>query len=98
MIDTTSLFQLPPLAAQSIDFGHTSEYRGTPPPAVPGSLPVPTMRGGTNNHDVSLLEEHGDSISTTLQDLGDYAPLDGGHDAEYLVFLTTQTTKLILIH
>ena len=96
MIDTTSLFQRPPLAGQSIDLGHTSEHRGTPPPAVPGSLPAPTTRGDTNNHDVPLLEEHGDSVSTTLRDFGDCAPLDGGHDAEYIVFLTTQTAKFIL--
>ncbi|KAF8486452.1 hypothetical protein DFH94DRAFT_184524 [Russula ochroleuca] len=69
------------LTAQNTDFGHTGELRGTPPPAVPGSFPVPTIRGHTNNHNVSLLTEHGDSASTTLQDLGDSAPLDGGHDA-----------------
>ena len=89
MIDTTSLFQRPSLAAQSIDLGYTSEHRGPPPPAAPGSLPAPTTRGDTNNHDVPLLEEHGDSVSTTLRDLDERAPLDGGHNAEYLVFITT---------
>ena len=78
MIDTTSLFQRPPLAAQSIDLGHTSKYQGTSPPAVSGSLPVPTMIGESNNH-YFLLEGHDDSVSesATLRDLGDSAPLDG---------------------
>jgi hypothetical protein len=90
MTDTASPSRRSHLTAQNTDFGHTGELRGTPPPAVPGSFPVPTIRGHTNNHNVSLLTEHGDSASTTLQDLGDSAPLDGGHDAVYFVFLTAR--------
>ena len=88
------LFQQPPPTAQNIDLDHTSECHGRPPPTLPGRLPAPTIQGDTSNHDISLLAEHGDSVSTTLQDLGDSAaisaPLDGGHDAKYFVFLTTQ--------
>ena len=92
MIETTS----PSLVAQNINLGgYTLESRGTPQPAALGSLRVQarTIRGDTNNHDVSLLTEHGDSALTTLQDMGDVAPLDRGHDAEYFVFLTAQCLR-----
>lgn len=93
IIDTVSLFHRPPPAARNIDLDHTSECHGIPPPTVQGSLPVATIQGDSNNHDVSLLPDHGDSVSTTLQDLSDNAPLDGGHDPEYFVFLTIQDLR-----
>lgn len=85
----------PTLAVHNVDLGYTSESRGTPPLAAPGSLrvQVSTIRGDTNNHDVSLVTEHGDSAPTTLQDLGDSAPLDRGYDDKYFVFLSSQCSR-----
>ena len=84
--DAVSPSQWSLLATQNIDLDCTSESQGTSPPAVPGCLPMPTIREDTNGHKVSLITEHGDSAFTTLRDLGDSAPLNRGHNAEYLPF------------
>jgi hypothetical protein len=43
MTDTASPSLWSPISAPSIDLGHTSESRGTPQLAMPGSLPAPTI-------------------------------------------------------
>jgi hypothetical protein len=74
--------QRSPLAAQIIDLGYASESRGSSPPAVPGSFPVPTIRV---QRETSLLADDGDSAPSTPQDLGDSTLRGLGHAAEYFV-------------
>ena len=52
---------------------HASTSRGTPPPAVPGSSPVPTIRGDTNESGVwawRQLEFWSKSLPSTQEKLG----------------------------
>jgi len=75
------------VAAQNVDLCHVNESRGTYPPAVPVGLrlPVATIRGDANNHNVSLPTEHGDGAPTTLPDLDDSGTPDVGYDAENIL-------------
>ena len=78
MTDIGSQFQGSPLA-QSIDLSYASELH------VPGSFPVPTIRGPTSALKSSLPADHGDSLSSTPQDLSRLK-----HATEYFLALAIQ--------
>jgi hypothetical protein len=71
MTDTASPSQWSSLSAQNIDFGHTSESRDDSTSSLPGSLPVPMIRGETSNRETSLSANHGGNVPFTQQDLAD---------------------------
>jgi hypothetical protein len=64
-------FQGSPLA-QNIDLSCASELR------VPGNFPVPMVRGHTSALETSLPADHGDGVTSTLEDLSRF-----NHAAEY---------------
>ena len=78
MTDIGPQFQESPLA-QSIDLSCASELH------VPGNFPVPTIRGHTSALKSSLPADHGDSVSSTPQDLSRFK-----HATEYFVALAIQ--------
>jgi hypothetical protein len=78
--------QWSPLSTQNIDFGYTSESCELSPLALPGSLPVPTIRGDTSKRETFLLANHGDSA----QDSVDSTLLGLRHSAEYFIVLNSQ--------
>ena len=91
MTDIGPQSQWSPLGAQNIDLGYTSESRGSSPPAIPGSLPVATIRGNTSKCETSLQENYGDGVPSTPQDLADSLSLRGlGHATEYFVVHSIQ--------
>ena len=64
MSDAASPSQSSPPVAHNIDIGYASDSRGTPPPAVPDSLPVPTIGMDTNNHNISIPPSAGVVVAT----------------------------------
>ena len=91
MSDIGSQSQRSPLAGQNIDLG-SSDPRGLSLSAVPGSLPVPTIRGDIRKRKTSPLADHGDSALSTSQDLADITlhGLGDGTDSKYFVVLAIQ--------
>ena len=88
-----------PHAGQNIDLDHAGESCGSSPPPLPGSLPVPTIRGDTSERENVLLENCTDSAPSTLQDLADNTIRRVGHVAEYFVAFAIQELRdLSLIH
>lgn len=81
MADKPSPSQWSPLSAQNIDLGY-SESCESSPPALPGSLPVPTIWGDTSKHETFLLAKNGDGAPSTLQDSDDSTLHGLGHTAE----------------
>ena len=57
--------------AQNIDLSCTSESR------VPGSFPVPTIRGQTSALETSLPADRGDGVPSTPQDLSGFKHATG---------------------
>lgn len=89
MTDTASSPQWSSHSEQNIDLGYTNEPHGSSPPAVPGSLPKPLIRGDACKRETSLQEDHSDSAPSAPQDLAD--TIHGlGHAAEYVIALATQ--------
>lgn len=74
---------------QNIDFSHPSESGDASTGSLPGSLPVPTIRGDASKSENSLLTDDRSNSPTTHQDLADGALRRVGHAAEYFVILTT---------
>lgn len=70
MIDTPSPSQWSPLSTQTNDLGYTSESKDASTSSLPGSLPVPMIRGESTNRETSL-ENHSDNVPFTRQDLAD---------------------------
>ncbi len=64
---------------QNIDLSCARELR------VPGSFPVPTIRGHTSALETSLPTDHGDGVISTLQDLSRFK-----HATEYFIALAIQ--------
>ena len=99
MTDIGPLSQQLPDADQNIDLGHAGESRGTSPPPIPGSLPVPTIRGDTSKCEIFLLADCTDSAPSTLEDLADNTLRRVGHVAEYFVAFAIQELRdLSLVH
>ena len=80
MADIGSQCQGSPLA-QDIDLSCASELQ------VPGSFPVtvPTMRGCTSTLNTSLPTDHGDGVTSTLQDMNRFE-----YATEYFIALAIQ--------
>ena len=68
-----------PSLAQDIDFSCASELR------VPGSFPVPTIRGHTSAPKTSQSADHGDGVLSTPQDLSRFK-----HATEYFIAFAIQ--------
>ncbi len=68
MTDTT-----PPSLARNIDPGHRSEPRESFPPALSGSVPLPTSRRNTSERGSSLPVDHGENAPSAPQDVADSA-------------------------
>jgi hypothetical protein len=64
---------------QDIDLSCASELR------VPGSFPVPTIRGPTSAFKASLPTDHGDTVNSTLPDFSRFK-----HATEYFIALAIQ--------
>ena len=64
---------------QEIDLSCASEFR------VPGSFPEPTIRGHTSAPITSLPTDHGDAVTSTLQDSSRIE-----HATEYFIPLAIQ--------
>lgn len=70
------------LTAQNVDLGYTNESRGSSPPPVPGSLPLPTIQGDPSERETSQIADDGNSAPPTQQDLTDSTLRGLGHTTE----------------
>ena len=80
--DTETSSQWSPLTAQNVDLGYTSESRGSSPPPVTESLPLPTIQGDPSKRETSQIADDGDSAPSTQRDSADSTLVGLGHTTE----------------
>jgi hypothetical protein len=96
MTDMGPQSQRSPLVGQNIDLGYARESRRSYPPPVPGSLPVPTIRGDASIRETFQLADPDDRAPSTPQDLADNILHELWHATEYSVVLVLQELKKLI--
>lgn len=96
MTDMGPQSQQSPLAGQNVDFGYARESRPSYPPPVPGSLPVPTIRGDIRIRETFQLADPDDRARSTPQEFADNILHELWHTTEYSVVLVIQVLKELI--